>query len=240
MSLKISPALQPSDRELEEAQPRYLLGCNRLRVLYVNTERKERSEDVERGGVTSLRRRMVTCYHLKTEDLETGKLYNLTLELPAEGNLALSEDDVLKVGSYLGGTVGFRKKLQVRCETWVPFLVRDVNHRQDLLRFKLPKASEESHHLPALVAGVTACVLLGLLRYALLNDRIASLPYGQLVQSRVQQVPILAWAGACLAAGGVAALWAYLWHCRSSRKLEQQFMRTRLYPFLEKWGRELR
>ena len=239
MSLKMSPALQPSDRELEEAQPRYLLGWNQVQIRYVNTERKERSAEVRHNGVTALQRRVVTCYHLKTEDLGTGKLYNLTLELPASRDVVLSEGDVLKVGSYLGGTLGFRKKLRVRCETWVPFVVRDLNRRQDLLRFKLPKATEESHRLPTLLAGGTACLLLGLLRFALLNDHVASLPFGQLVQSRIQQVPFVLWAGACLAAGGSAALWMFLWRCGSSRKLEQHFLRTRLYPFLDKWGKDL-
>ena len=68
---------------LRGLSPRYLLGCNRVKVLYVNTERKERGEDIQQNGVTTTHRRMVTCYHLKTEDLETGKLHNMTLELPA-------------------------------------------------------------------------------------------------------------------------------------------------------------
>ena len=240
MNIKISPALQPSERELEEAQPRYLLGYNRVHVLYVNSERKERSDEVKHDGVTAIQRRVVTCYHLKTEDLETGKLHNLTLELPAGGHVVLTEGDVLKVGSYLGGTQGFRKQLRVRCENWVPFVVRDMKRRQDLLRFKLPRTAEESHRLPTLAAAISVCLLLGLLRCALVNERIASLPFGQLVQSQTQRLPFLVWTGACLAAGGLAALWTYLRRRGSSRRLEQHFLRTQLYPFLDKWGRDLK
>jgi len=238
MDIKITPALQPTRREIEEAVPRFVLACNLVKVLAVKKELGEKMADDKQGQVSIAGRVPVTYFYMKTEDVDSGQIRHITLEIPGCSEVVIDEEDFLRLGSYIGGTLGSRKKRRIRFEAWMPFYARLMSTRQDLIRFSIPKTPGEIHLILPILAGILGFLAIVPLR--LLVERYAeliliSLPFLE----KVIHASRLHWALGAAAVGFLVGLWAFLHRQKTSRWLDQDFLRQQLYPFLEWAGRDL-
>jgi hypothetical protein len=238
MDIKITPTLQPTRRETEEAVPRFLLGINIVKVLAVKKELGERTEDVQQGHMTIAGHSPVTYFYMKTEDVDTEQIRHITLEVPGCSDAVIEEEDALRLGCYIGGTIGNRAKRQIRFESWVPFYARLVKTRQDLVRFPIPKTPGETHIYVPILMGIIGVLVAAGLRYLVEQNAdliLLSLPAleGVVHASRVR------WAGGAVVVGVLVGVWAFFHRRKTSRWMDQDFMRARLYPFLEKHGEDL-